>query len=536
MIPGWRSSIFHLSRDREWLKRAALIIVAGGFALALVILGVTPARHDAETPDPLEQALRAEWQELRRAPEPRPRALAGWLRRVTGQMRHLSEVLETAPATWESYQKKGWLLDYDTRPLLEKHTPEPGQRRLLEDFLSARLASDDSGRATAGARLAEAAELGQPLAGELHAALLMRDQDEAGAMRALMREGRLFADAFEAREDALRLALRLKDADALRAMKAVPDWLETSPPALQHQAGTLLRDPWLQWRGLLLHRLEHVPYGALGMAFFACLIWYAVFVLHGGSGSRRWLWPVPPVVAGVLSVWPVLTVASWQETANGMSADAPFPHDLWYYVAGVGLREELAKLAAAALFMPWLLWSRVPGRALLTGAFAGLGFALEENINYYTEFGGGVALVRLLTANFLHAALTGILTHALYTALRSRFTRVDGFLAALPAVVAVHGLYDYTASSSIGGMDFAAMVILAFVAWHFLDVMEQEAAPARRWVSPGSVVVIGAALLIAIIFISTALENTGRAGLAAAAIECVAVLPLMFIYWRRLGG
>lgn len=534
MFPGWSARIHSLSHDRDWLKRAAFCIVLAGFTTGLALVMLAPAGPDF-SPDPVEQSRRAEWQELRRAGEARPRALAFWLRLVTAQMPHLAEVLELPPATWEEYQKNGRLLEYDTRPLLDKHAPGPEMRRLLEDFLEAKLSSAEAARHAAGEKVRTAAEKETPLANELLAALRMREADERGALAALMREGRLFADARQARDDALRLALRLKDEARLREMRAVPGWLEEAPPALLHQAGALLRDPWMQWHGLLLHRLEHLPYGALGLAFFAGLVWYAAFILHGGSGAARWLWPALPVAAGVLSVWPVLTVASWQEVIQGMTEHAPFPHDLWYYIGGVGLREELGKLAAAALFMPWLLWRRVPGRAVLAGAFVGLGFALEENINYYTEYGGGVAFTRLLTANFLHAALTGIVTHELYVVLRSRFARVEGFLIALPAVAIVHGLYDYALTSPVEGMSFAGMILLALVAWHFLDVLERESAPGRRWVSPGAVVVLGAALIVAFSLAGTALREPDRASLASAAQDCVSVLPLMFIYWRRLG-
>ena len=200
------------------------------------------------------------------------------------------------------------------------------------------------------------------------------------------------------------------------------------------------------------------------------------------------------------------------------------------------MREGLAKLAAGAVFLPWLLWRRVPGLALFTGACVGLGFAFEENLNYYEQYGGGVAVVRFLTANFMHAALSGLLLHALYQALRSRFARVEGFLLRLPSVVVVHGVYDYTASSDTPGLDFVAMAVLALTAWQFLDLAEQEARPGRRWLNPGAIVVLGTALLIAWSFIATALQGADRASLAAAGMECLAVLPLVFIYWHRLGA
>lgn len=536
MAKGWRSRIYHLSHDRTWVKHTAVGIVASGFvvALALVFLqGPGRTQGAGAFPDHIEQSRRAEWQALRHAEAPRLRALAWWLRLITAQMPHLAEVLELEPTTWEGYEKTGALLEYETRALLEKHAPESGPRALLEAFLQAKLSTHDAVRESGKNFIHVEAEAGRPLANELLAALRLRDADERGAMAALLREGSLHVDAQQAREDALRLALRLKDRAALREMRAQMGWLEGAPPALQHQAGAVLGDWWLQWRGLLLHRAQHLPYGALALAFGSCLVWYSVLVLHGG-GTRRWLWPLVPLSVGIISVWPVLTLAAWQEQTNGLTPDAPFPLDVLYFVAGVGLREELGKLAAVALFIPWLLWRKLPGQALLTGAFVGLGFALEENINYYTEYGGAVVLVRFLTANFLHAALTGLVAQELYTVLRTRFARVEGFLITLPAVVVVHGLYDYAASSTVGGLDLLAMVLLAITAWHFLDVLAREAQPGRRWVSPGAVVVLGAACLIALSFIRTTTESPDRESLATAAQQCVAVLPLMFIYWRRL--
>lgn len=537
MVKGWRAYIYHLSHDRAWLKRAAGCIVALGFLVGLALVLTQHERAEVTVgvlPDRIEQSRRAEWHELRRAEEPRPRALAWWLRLVTAQMEHLAEVLEQEPTTWENYVAHGHLLDYETKTLLEKHVGEATtSRALLEAFLKAKLSLHIPTAKAAVEHLQTEAEAGHPMANELLAALLMKEADERGALAALLREGVLHEDARQAREDALRLALRLKDTAALREMHSHTGWLESLPPALLHQAGAALGDWWLQWRGLLLHRAKYLPYGALGLAFWACLVWYIALVLHGG-GSARWTWPLVPLSVGILSVWPVLSLAAWQEQIQGLTPEVPFPLDLLYYVTGVGLREELGKLVVVALLMPWLLWRKAPGRALLTGAFVGLGFALEENINYYTEYGGAVALVRFLTANFLHAALTGLVAQELYTALRTRFAHVEGFLLTLPAVVIVHGLYDYAASSSAEGLDLLAMILLALTAWHFLDVLKRETKPGRRWVSPGAVVVLGASSLIALSFITTALKHPERQRLATTAQECLTVLPLMFIYWRRL--
>lgn len=531
---GWRTQVYSLSRDRDWLKRAALVIVTCGFVLALLLTAVGRGRGADFAPDPIEQALRAEWQALRRDPAPAPRALAVWLARVCLRAEAVRRAQDVPAPDWITFQNEGRILDWATEALLEKQ--EPATRQVVEDFLQAWLDAPVAGGAAARGRLEAAARRDAELANELLATLHLRVREEAEALALLMREGLLFATASAARESALRLALRLRDVESLVAMAVSPGWLEGVSPLLQHHAGTLLGDVGLQWQGLLRHRLNHLPLGALTLAGFAALLWYGVLVLQGPGEGRRWLWPLAPLLAGGLSVMPALSLAGWQEVVHGMSADAPFPQDLWYYVGGVGLREELAKLAAGTLFLPWLLWQRVPGRALLTGAFVGLGFALEENLSYYGQYGGGVAVVRFLTANFMHAALSGLLLQALYQSLRSRFARVEGFLLTLPMVVLVHGVYDFAVSADTPGLDFLAMAILALTAWQFLDLAGQEARPGRRWLSPGALVVLGTALLIAWSLIATALQTADRARLAAAAMECLTVLPLLFIYWRRLGA
>jgi RsiW-degrading membrane proteinase PrsW (M82 family) len=534
MIFGGRARWQALSRDRDWLKRTALAMVACGFATALLLTAFAPGRGAGFAPDPVEQALRAEWQALRRQAVPPPRALVAWLARVCLRADHLRRVQAEPDPDWTTYQGRGELFDWATAPLLA--SLEPATRRLLEDFLQAWLDTPQEGGAAARQRLEAAGRRDAEFANELLGTLHLRAHEEAAALVLLLREGLLFETATAAREAALRLALRRRDVRALAAMAAAPGWLEEIPPLLQHHAGTLLGDFTLQWRGLLRHRLSHLPVGALSLAGLAALLWCLVLVLQGPGEGRRWFWPLAPLLAGVLSIAPALSLAGWQEVAHGISAEAPFPQDLWYYVGGVGLREELSKLVAGALFLPWLLWQRVPGRALFTGAFVGLGFALEENLSYFEQYGGGVAVVRFLTANFMHAALSGPLLQALYLALRSRFVRVDGFLVTLPSVVVVHGVYDYAAAADTPGLDLLAMAILALTAWQFLDLAEQEARPGRRWLSPGAVVVLGTALLIAWSLIATALQSADRARLAAAGMECLAVLPLVFIYWRRLGA
>jgi hypothetical protein len=194
-------------------------------------------------------------------------------------------------------------------------------------------------------------------------------------------------------------------------------------------------------------------------------------------------------------------------------------------------------MALVAVFMPYLLWRRSAGIALLTGAFVGLGFALEENIQYFGE-GGGIAWARFLTANFMHASMTGIIGHALYEMLRSRFRHAEKFVATFLGVVAAHGFYDYASVSDheisqLMGISIFSIIILALLARHFFDLLVIHTRVSTGIVSSAAVFLIGSALLIAILFIVAGITTDDISGIAAVGSECVSVAPVAFIFWRK---
>lgn len=534
-MTGWRASIHSLSRNSSFLKRLALAIAGGGFMVALLIIAVSPDTGHYITVDPVEQKIRQQWQELQRAEKPTPHELVSWLHQVTGQIHHIAEVLEVKATTLEDFGREGQLAGYDIQPLLVRHSADPAVQQLWRDFIQAALSHET---ALTQALSEKAAQPSPLITANLIQAYQMQERDPSASLAALMREASFFPQPGIVRDSAFHLAIVLKDVPVLRQIAAQPDWWYSIDPDVRQHAAAIMGDYRLQWEALLKYRfLFSAPLGTLAVALLAASIWYVILVLHGVQVPWRWVSPLLPLLAGILSVWPVLLISSWQEVALGIRKDAPFPYDLWYQIGGVGMREELSKLLLASLFMPWLLHRRPPGGALMVGAFVGLGFALEENINYYLQYQGGVALARLFTANFLHAALTGTSTHALYVLLRSRFNTADRFLVTFMAVVLVHGCYNYASSVTFAqGIYILSTILLAYMAWHFLDLVDQECPRSRQWISPAAIFITGTALLLAAIFLTIAIRTPDRQLLAAAATECVAMFPIAFIYWRRLGA
>ena len=437
-----------------------------------------------------------------------------------------------------AFAASGKLAIYDVRKIIARHAGGAPQEQMFTDSVIAALGTHEPAGAEAMARLRQSAAMrpAVPLANELLGFVLMRQDEKEEALSSWIIEGG-FKDASHIREKALRLALELRDVATLTDLIARPLWHDSAPPLLLHRIGGLIGDVWLQWKGLFGHQLMNARVGMLLFALLAGVLWYVILVQRSQDGRWRWAWPILPVIAGVCSVWPTLAILAYQTDHLGMSEDAPFPWDAWHWIGGVGLREELCKLVLFSLFLPWLLWRRDAGLALLCAAFTGLGFALEENVSNYYDEGGGVVWTRFLTANFFHAALTGIAGHSLYEMLSSRFARADRFIATFLAVVGAHGFYDYSLTSGFflddGSFDFVSIVILAIVANWFFDLLADHTRENPGPVSPAAIFLPGSAFLVGAMFISAAVAGQGMSGVAAVGQECASVAPVMWIYWRK---
>ncbi|MCF7786579.1 MAG: PrsW family intramembrane metalloprotease [Prosthecobacter sp.] len=532
LFHGWRARTHYLTRNRRFLLRTAASIAATGMIIACgIVIGSVRQEEPKQSQAVLSalSRLHEEFHHLRYETTPQPRQLALWLRMLLAQLPQLMEENDTD--VFQSFSQTGKLGGYEVAQLIQQHATTDAPAGLFQSFLAAALAGD----AAALQQLEQNARSSPPemLAAELLGSVQKRRNNIPAAMDAFYTEGLHFADATTSREEALHLAVSQRDLKLLRIIAAQPGWIENCSPLLQHHAGSLLGDVWMQWHGLIRHRLDEIPYGMLGLAAFAAALWYFILVQHSDHERWRWARPIFALMAGVASVWPTLTVLAYQEFHQGMTADAPFPQDLIYYIVGVGLREEGCKLLLFALFLPWLMWRRTPGLALLTGAFVGLGFSLEENIGYYQNFGGSIAWTRFLSANFLHISLTGICAHSLYRMLLTRFARADEFIVTFLLAVIAHGAYDYLSPGRLDDNGWLSVIVLILCAARFIDLLGEETRPVHLTIAPRAVFTFGSAILIAISFILGALSTHTMAGVAEAGQECLSMVPIAILYWRK---
>lgn len=232
------------------------------------------------------------------------------------------------------------------------------------------------------------------------------------------------------------------------------------------------------------------------ISLFAGSVWAIIIARFAGFSRNQLLLYGLALLLGGFSATLTIIALIFQEM-RGITETGTLLDQLIFWIAGVGFREELAKLLC---FAPLLIFLRKgePVDALICGGMVGLGFAIQENINYFVEAGPTNALGRMMTANFLHLGMTAIAARALYRLVKWPRKCWEEFLATFIGVVVVHGLYDAVLSipevSEYGGL--LSLVVIAGIAYYFCTLAGAggRLRPGRSF-SPVAVLVFGLAVL-----------------------------------------
>jgi RsiW-degrading membrane proteinase PrsW (M82 family) len=198
--------------------------------------------------------------------------------------------------------------------------------------------------------------------------------------------------------------------------------------------------------------------------FFVFSLAWAMALYAFLEPPRRavWLGLAVYILTAVIAV-PLLL--AWLGPTQEVGADEPAAHQLWTFIFGVGVREELCKAAALLilLIVGRLLRLRFSSReGMLYGAMSGLAFAAAENLEALrrlshleevTQAHGmpanatvAVALSRLALTPLAHACWSATVGYACTVPLRSPRLRLPVVALALLVVVGLHGLYDESAA------------------------------------------------------------------------------------------
>jgi RsiW-degrading membrane proteinase PrsW (M82 family) len=243
------------------------------------------------------------------------------------------------------------------------------------------------------------------------------------------------------------------------------------------------------WPGILIWGwpagFVEVEAWPIALALLSAVLWLLIATRLGRAGDdvpgRRMMYALA-FILGIASVYPTIVLIAIEDDVLNLKETGNLVQDTIYYIFGVGLREELSKLLMFLPLVPALKRRGSRIEAMTCGALVGLGFAVEENVQYFHQASASVAMSRFLTANFMHMALTSLVALSVYDAARGRSTSRDAFNVIFPLVVAMHGVYDLLLSNeALGMLSIFSMVLLMILAQQFLrqlliasNTMEQE--------------------------------------------------------------
>jgi RsiW-degrading membrane proteinase PrsW (M82 family) len=532
----WRSRAFHLTRDRVFLLRVAggIVGVCTLIATAILVLKGKEWPHpkmETPTEEQIIQTNRTireeEYELLGKSPTADPERVMKWLMeldRVDGE--------NFDPVTLQYG-------DMELESLFHQHAKDARLQKALAAYARFKLQGDESVKKAALAELASLSLAQDPPrhVNELYAELLIQLHRPPEVLEAWMRESR-FPDATEARRDAFDLALEMKNAPALRELCSNESLLRDIDAYGLRDAAQIIPDKKLLFHAMARITWERWMQGAtLFIALLAAALWYVILVYTGSRERYRWLRYLPAVFAGIASVvtltWAHVTLDFRMPSDGG----APTPtHAMIDWVLSVGLPEEFVKLLLFSFFLPVLLHSGSSVKAALTGGCVGLGFSLDENLLYFASEGSHIALLRFLTANFLHIALTGILGWGLYQLFRSRFHKATEFLVVFLGVTLAHGLYDFVATLADNGwgLEIMTMVILAASAKVYLKLLHSASDRPAGWViSRTAIFLWGIALLVGVLVIANTWRTSSIQGITETLRAALSLAVISFIFLRE---
>lgn len=276
--------------------------------------------------------------------------------------------------------------------------------------------------------------------------------------------------------------------------------------------------------------------GVVFLALLAGACWL-IFLLQAMRWYRGWQLGLVLIAlaCGVLSVWPTQFFALWQEYRWHLTESAELAAGLRFFVLGVGLREELAKLLCLLPVLAVAVYRRDEAAALLLSACVGLGFAVNENLSYLAATHGSDTLGRFLTANPLHMALTGLIGLAVYRACLDFRNQGPQALAIFGVLVFAHGLYDAAiVLPALAEYSILGMILFALVMYQFFHELRVLRRPGSDVISLTATFLVGISLLTAATFIYI----SALAGTSAAAdnlmTDLIGLALMVYLFLREM--
>ncbi len=272
----------------------------------------------------------------------------------------------------------------------------------------------------------------------------------------------------------------------------------------------------------------------LMLALLGLFVWFSFLMQQMASPDWRWgyaLMGALGVFLGAVSVVPTMILVLYQDTVLGMELNGDAWNDFLYFFLGVGFREEFAKLLCLLPLTPFLLRaSRL--HQLVLAACVGLGFGFQENLQYFSNQSSVVAYARVLSANFLHLSLTGVVGLAWFDLFRRGARALPRFLWAFFAVILLHAVYDlFLVNERMARMPFIVIACLSLMAVWFFTELRRERGPQLDFLAPRTLLQLGLAAIFAGTIVVAATELGFFLALITVAASTVGLASAIAIFY-----
>ncbi len=506
------------SRSFLWRTAIGILVVASLASAGIGALRTPEGRSRPLSPEPIDLLGQGE------APPDPETWLDPWLADPSTDFGDLLEALPSIVLQPAARGPEGVLAS------IERSIHDPARRALASRVVRACFGEE----AAVAALSAEASSAHPPRYANLALGLTSLLIPERAA--AFEREAALY-DSDRARRHALSAYAVLDDQAKLDALLEDPGYARVADARFRYELAEERLDWWgmFRWIGPAQYVGTSPTFAALGIA--SGIIWL-IFLAYAGEvrslASSRLALCVVALVLGALSTIPTLVSMVWMERVIGIHPSASLQGGLAYFVASVGLREELCKLLLFLPLAPIVIRRRDPLEMLVVAGCVGLGFAAEENVSYFARSGGGDAAGRFLTANFGHVVDTGLVGFAFCRMWIER-ERITDFVLVFVAVVIGHGVYDaLIAVPALSEWSVLSSLIYLAVAFFYFGELEKYAPRRGLPVPLTAVFALGFATLVGLSLVAATWELGFGAALMTLVPGTVGVLLFVVVFVRRL--
>lgn len=343
-----------------------------------------------------------------------------------------------------------------------------------------------------------------------------------------------FPNANYAREQVVINRSFVNDYETLNALSLNPLFDDAFSPWVRAEMAVRNQE-WLgalKW--VLLGQLERMETGSFVLATIAMLVW-AVILLQLCQFWRFDNWTpilcIAGLILGMLSTTPTLFWILLEDRFLPISEGGDLFHSIVYYIATVGLREEVCKLLLFLPLTPLLIKRGNELEFLLVASFVGLGFAYEENFSYLSSSWGTGSIARFLTANFLHISLTGMCGLFFCRMWKTHGFGYNDFLFIFGVAIIAHGLYDALLTHPpMNDQGFTAMILYIVFSKYYFKETHGLRITASMVIGMSATMAFGISFLIAslIVYLSALFGLSQAIQLAFGGFLGTAIILFMF--------